>query len=67
MGLNFRKSLNLLFFRVNFSKSRVGQSFAPLHGFVRHVRSSTGRRYWRFCIPGTGIYYETRQVIEGPS
>jgi|688.fasta_scaffold280831_2 hypothetical protein len=67
MGLNFRKSLNLLFFRINFSKSGVGWSVAPIPGFIRYVRSATGRRYWRFSLPGTGIYYETRQGRKGPS
>jgi Protein of unknown function (DUF4236) len=62
MGLNFRKSINLLFFRINFSKSGVGWSIAPIPGFIRYVRSSAGRRYWRFSLPGTGIYYETRRT-----
>jgi hypothetical protein len=61
MGIRFRRSINLGFFRINFSKSGVGWSFAPLPGFIRYTRSSTKRRYWTFTIPGTGIAYQTKQ------
>ena len=61
MTFTFRRSINLGFFRINFSKSGVGWSLAPLPGFIRYTRSSTKRRYWTFTIPGTGIAYRTKQ------
>lgn len=50
-----------------FSKSGVGWSVAPIPGFICYVKSATGRRNWRFSLPGTGNYYETYQVRKGPS
>lgn len=61
MGFRFRKSINLLFFRINFSKSGIGWSVAPIPGFVRFTRSVTRQRYWTFSIPGTGLAYQTKR------
>jgi hypothetical protein len=58
-GVRFRKSLNLGFFRINFSKSGIGWSFSPLPGFVRYTRAVNRDRYWTFAIPGTGLSYRT--------
>jgi hypothetical protein len=60
MGLILRKSINLGFFRINFSKSGVGWSIAPIPGFIRWTRTVAKKKYWTFTIPGTGISYRTK-------
>lgn len=55
MGWRFRKQKNFGPFRVTTSKKGVGTSFKFL-GF-RFGVSPTGKRYWSFGIPGTGLYY----------
>lgn len=57
MGLRYRKSVKVGPFRVNVSTSGVGWSVGGT-GF-RTGRSSTGRNYTRFSLPGTGLSYET--------
>ncbi|MGA0036436.1 MAG: DUF4236 domain-containing protein [Ilumatobacteraceae bacterium] len=60
MGLQFRRSINLGFFRINFSKRGIGWSIAPIPGFIRFTRTATKNRYWTFSIPGTGLRYQTK-------
>jgi len=55
MGWMIRRSINLGFVRINFSKSGVGWSLAPIPGFLRYTHSVRGTTYWTFTIPGTGI------------
>jgi len=61
MALQFRKSINLGFFRINFSKGGIGLSLAPLPGFIRFTRTANKVRYWTFTLPGTGMRYETKR------
>jgi hypothetical protein len=60
MGWNFRRSINLGFFRLNFSQRGIGWSFAPIPGILRWTRTSSGTRYWTFTIPGTGIHRRSK-------
>ena len=55
MGFFYRKSVNLGPFRVNLSGSGVGSSVGG-RGF-RVGKSSRGRRYTAFSVPGTGVGY----------
>lgn len=55
MGLNFRKSINLGPFRINFSKSGIGYSVGG-KGF-RVTKTATGKTRTTASIPGTGISY----------
>jgi hypothetical protein len=55
MGFFYRKSVNLGPFRVNLSGSGVGYSVGG-RGF-RVGKSSRGRRYTAFSVPGTGVGY----------
>lgn len=57
MGFRYRKSMKVGPFRVNVSNSGVGWSVGGA-GF-RTGRSSTGRSYTRFSLPGSGLSYET--------
>jgi hypothetical protein len=59
VGFQFRRSINLGFFRINFSKGGIGWSIAPIPGFIRYTRSARKNRYWTFSIPGTGMRYQT--------
>lgn len=55
MGLYYRKSLNAKPFRLNLSRSGLGFSVG-VKGF-RVGRSSRGRSYSVFSLPGTGLSY----------
>jgi hypothetical protein len=55
MGFFYRKSINLGPFRVNVGKSGLGYSVGG-RGF-RVGRSSRGRKYHAFSVPGTGVAY----------
>jgi len=55
MGFYYRKSVNLGPFRVNIGKSGLGYSVGG-RGF-RVGKSSRGRKYTSFSIPGTGVGY----------
>ena len=55
MGFYYRKSVNLGPFRVNIGKSGLGYSVGG-RGF-RVGKSSRGRKYKTFSIPGTGAAY----------
>ena len=55
MAFFYRKSVNLGPFRVNLSGSGVGYSVGG-RGF-RVGKSSRGRRYTAFSVPGTGVGY----------
>ena len=55
MGFYYRKSVNLGPFRVNIGKSGLGYSIGG-RGF-RVGKSSRGRKYTSFSIPGTGVGY----------
>jgi len=55
MGIRFKKSFNVGFFRTNLTKSGIGYSFG-VPGF-RFGVNSTGQRYISIGIPGTGLYY----------
>jgi hypothetical protein len=55
MAWRWRKSKNFGPFRSTVSKKGLGTSFGFL-GFRIGV-SPTGRKYWSFGIPGTGLYY----------
>jgi hypothetical protein len=57
MRWSFRRAVNLGPLRINLSKSGIGYSVGG-HGFRTGMRSS-GRRYSRVSIPGTGISYTT--------
>jgi len=57
MGLIYRKSINLGPFRVNLSGSGIGYSVGG-SGF-RVGKSSRGRNYTAFSIPGTGVGYRS--------
>jgi hypothetical protein len=57
MGLFYRKSVNFGPFRVNLSGSGIGYSVGGL-GF-RVGKSSRGRTYSAFSIPGTGVGYRS--------
>jgi len=59
VGFQFRRSINLGFFRINFSKNGIGWSFAPIPGFIRFTRTARKHRYWTFSVPGTGMRYQT--------
>jgi hypothetical protein len=61
MGLIYRKSINLGPFRVNLSGSGIGYSVGG-RGF-RVGKSSRGRNYTAFSIPGTGVGY--RSISKG--
>ena len=54
MGWNFRRSINVGPFRMNFSKSGIGYS-AGIRG-ARIGRDAKGRKYTQLSIPHTGIY-----------
>ena len=55
MGFFYRKSVNLGPFRVNLSGSSVGYSVGGRR--FRVGKSSRGRRYTAFSVPGTGVGY----------
>ncbi len=61
MGFFYRKSVNLGPFRVNLSGSGVGYSVGG-RGF-RVGKSSRGRRYTAFSVPGTGVGYRGRGCL----
>jgi hypothetical protein len=61
MGLFYRKSVNLGPFRVNLSGSGVGYSVGG-RGF-RVGKSSRGRRYTAFSVPGTGVGYRGKGCL----
>ena len=61
MGFFYRKSVNLGPFRVNLSGSGVGYSVGG-RGF-RVGKSSRGRRYTAFSIPGTGVGYRGKGCL----
>ena len=61
MGFFYRKSINFGPFRVNLSKSGVGYS-AGGRGF-RVGRSSRGRKYSAFSIPGSGVGYRGKGCL----
>ena len=63
MGLIYRKSINLGPFRVNLSGSGVGYSVGG-RGF-RVGKSSRGRNYTAFSIPGTGVGYRSSSKGSG--
>jgi len=68
MGFVFRRSIRLGPLRLNFSRRGVGASIG-VRGFRTGV-SSTGRRYTRVSLPGTGLGYEhthARATEEAPS
>ena len=68
MGFLFRRSIRLGPLRLNFSRRGVGASIG-VRGFRTGV-SSTGRRYTRVSLPGTGLGYEhthVRPVEQNPS
>ena len=65
MGLIFRRTINLGFFRINFSKSGIGWGVSPIPGFISWTRTAQRKRYWTFRIPGTGISYRTRMKGRG--
>lgn len=64
MGFLFRRSIRLGPVRLNISRRGIGASIG-----VRGLRtgvSSTGRRYTRVSLPGTGLGYEhTHQPSPG--
>jgi hypothetical protein len=55
MGFYYRQSVNLGPFRVNIGKSGLGYSVGG-RGF-RVGKSSRGRKFTSFSIPGTGVGY----------
>ena len=55
MGFRFRKSFGFGPFRTNLSRKGLGSSFG-FFGF-RFGVTADGRKYWRFGIKGTGLYY----------
>jgi hypothetical protein len=61
MGFFYRKSVNLGPFRVNLSGSGVGYSLGG-RGF-RVGKSSRGRRYTAFSVPGTGVGYRGKGCL----
>ena len=61
MGFFYRKSVNLGPFRVNLSCSGVGYSVGG-RGF-RVGKSSRGRRYTAFSVPGTGVGYRGKGCL----
>jgi hypothetical protein len=61
MGFFYRKSVNLGPFRVNLSGSGVGYSVGG-RGF-RVGKSSRGRSYTAFSVPGTGVGYRGRGCL----
>jgi hypothetical protein len=63
MGLFYRKSINLGPFRVNLSGSGIGYSVGG-RGF-RVGKSSRGRNYTAFSIPGTGVGYRSSSKGSG--
>jgi hypothetical protein len=63
MGFYYRRSVNVGPFRVNLSKRGVGYSVG-VPGF-RTGRSSSGRRYTTFNVPGTGFGYRTSRRATG--
>ena len=63
MGLIYRKSINLGPFRVNLSGSGIGYSVGG-RGF-RVGKSSRGRNYTAFSIPGTGVGYRSSSKGSG--
>ena len=63
MGLFYRKSINLGPFRVNLSGSGIGYSLGG-RGF-RVSKSSRGRNYTAFSIPGTGVGYRSSSKGSG--
>ena len=63
MGLIYRKSIKLGPFRVNLSGSGVGYSVGG-RGF-RVGKSSRGRNYTAFSIPGTGVGYRSSSKGSG--
>jgi hypothetical protein len=63
MGLFYRKSINLGPFRANLSGSGIGYSVGG-RGF-RVGKSSRGRNYTAFSIPGTGVGYRSSSKGSG--
>ena len=63
MGLFYRKSVKLGPFRVNLSGSGIGYSVGG-RGF-RVGKSSRGRNYTAFSIPGTGVGYRSSSKGSG--
>ena len=63
MGLIYRKSINLGPFRVNLSGSGIGY-YVGGRGF-RVGKSSRGRNYTAFSIPGTGVGYRSSSKGSG--
>jgi len=63
MGLIYRKSVKLGPFRVNLSGSGIGYSLGG-RGF-RVGKSSRGRNYTAFSIPGTGVGYRSSSKGSG--
>ena len=61
MAFFYRKSVNLGPFRVNLSGSGVGYSVGG-RGF-RVGKSSRGRRYTAFSVPGTGVGYRGKGCL----
>jgi hypothetical protein len=61
MGFFYRKSVNLGPFRVNLSGSGLGYSVGG-KGF-RVGKSSRGRRYTAFSVPGTGVGYRGKGCL----
>jgi hypothetical protein len=61
MGFFYRKSVNLGPFRVNLSGSGVGYSVGG-RGF-RVGKSSRGRSYTAFSVPGTGVGYRGKGCL----
>jgi hypothetical protein len=61
MGFFYRKSVNLGPFRVNLSGSGLGYSVGG-RGF-RVGKSSRGRRYTAFSVPGTGVGYRGKGCL----
>jgi len=57
MGWNFRKSINLGPFRINFGKS--GWSYSVGLGGFRWGVDSKGKSYNSVTVPGTGFNYRS--------
>lgn len=55
MGVRFRKSINIGFLRINFSKSSIG--FLIGNGLFQFTKTVKGNTKKTFTIPGTGISY----------
>jgi hypothetical protein len=55
MGWRFFKAFNFGIFRATISNRGVGKSVGLL-GFRFGINAS-GRKYWSFGVPNTGLYY----------